>query len=83
MKIQVTQEHINAGKQHSSTSCPVALALKDAFPQEKISVGYHTVINWPRGRATIDIPPEVTESIISFDAIKQMEPFEFEFDPGW
>jgi hypothetical protein len=83
MNIQVTQSHIDKGKPHSSCLCPVALAIQEVYPNEKISVGYSVVINWPRERSVATLPREVTERITTFDAIQQMEPFEFEFDPGW
>lgn len=39
VNLKVTQEHINKGKRHIHSSCPVALALKDVFRKEYECIG--------------------------------------------
>lgn len=43
MKIKVTQEHINKGRPGSGSSCPIALAIKDALNAPVVFVVHASV----------------------------------------
>lgn len=82
MKIRVTKEHIKKGKPEACSSCPVALALKEAFPE-----AHHTMagpsqlglMDEDQGFTRLwDTPLIVREFITRFDSNKPVEPFEFE-----
>lgn len=87
MKIQVTAEHILKGNCGSETSCPVALAIKDACPEiERLEVDSRNIcaIGWSRMT-----PEHVSKFVRIFDTyharppelrFHRVEPFEFELD---
>ena len=74
MKIKVTQEHIHNGTPGDSECCPIALAVKEIFPNNHISVCKDCV--------AIDDDACNTEAISwfidDFDRFLDVEPFEFE-----
>ncbi len=80
MKITVTAEHIAKGKIKACRECPVALAIRECFPDTEdfyIVVG-NTFVNIHRKEYIL--PEEVSMYIRAFDAGKSILPFEFELD---
>jgi hypothetical protein len=90
MRIKVKAKHIKEGKQCSTKTCPVALALRDAGYQH-IEVGSETVeIKMRKGKKvdhfTGTLPKRAVRFIDKFDRanetdrkkmISQFKPFEF------
>lgn len=81
MKITVTQEHIDQGRENLKThnwipsSCPVAMAVKARFPNaEYVSVGLRILAI---DNTNFYISPTARKAISKFDDTKQMEPFSF------
>ena len=87
MRIQVTQEHIDRGREAIPNRapcyvCPVAQALIDAGYQE-VSVGQFEAYWWmpDEGRTAIAYLPEVASDWISaFDDGLHVEPFSIDLD---
>jgi hypothetical protein len=78
MKIEVTQEDIDRGIPEDPTSCPVARAVRRAFPDAKqIGVDYGEVVvddnEWIVNAGTAIF-------IEDFDRGDKVEPFVFELD---
>ena len=79
MLVKVERKHIEGGKLGSWTSCPVALALRDA------GVGLRVV--YPRqvlleDGTTVNLPRNAFEFIYQFDTGElknRLKPFDFEF----
>ena len=84
MRIQVTTEHVRAGKRRCSDACPVALACQAAGLDAE--VGEHlTYFYRKNGRVeTVAMPPEVTRFVQAFDwacpSVEPVQPFAFELD---
>ena len=80
MVIQVTQEHINRGVREHCRSCPVALAVNEAFGVTNAEVNLlWIVIN--RGKSSerhYEFPLHVQRRIARFDRNQPMYPFQFE-----
>jgi len=74
-QIAVTAEHIDQGKLGDPSKCPVALALREHFPDATISVLCDDM--WI-GEWTGTTPSEVAAFIDAFDHSLFVEPFEFE-----
>lgn len=74
-QITLTQEDIKNGFAGSSTSCPVALALRRAFPEDGIQVdGVSLII----GDHEIDVTDAVGYFIENFDSGDEpVKPFTF------
>jgi hypothetical protein len=85
--INVTAEHIAAGERENCERCPVALAIRDAFPHlvyievapEGISISLRGADIWGL-KAHVDVAREVQEFIRAFDSGEPVEPFTFELD---
>ncbi len=77
VKVQVTQAHIDKGTRFNTNSCPVALALRDAF-NEKCSVFSFIHIH---GYEFAQTPSSVFRRIQKFDKNTEMTPFDFEINP--
>lgn len=79
--IAVTRKHINKGDRGECTSCPVALALLDAFPEAKrVSVDQDDlVVTYPNGSAkSYCVPRSVSRFINKFDNQGRVaQPFRF------
>lgn len=76
--INVTAEDIAAGEQRECDFCPIALALRDAFPDARvISVSPDSV---DLDGIEIDLPDIAVEFIHAFDGGEGGEPFSFELD---
>ena len=84
-KIRVTQRHIDSGVSGGSTSCPVALAVREVLGVDAdVSVGSYTLGYRPKNRLDyrlLDLPTRVTDFISRFDKGLEVDPFEFEL-PG-
>ena len=85
--INVTAEHIARGERENCERCPVALAIRDAFPDlAYIEVAPEGIGIGPPGadiygiEAHIDVPREVQEFIWDFDDSGRGEPFSFDLD---
>lgn len=76
MLIHVTQEHIDRASQHIDR-CPVALAIIEVYPIEKIAVGTSSLFF---GKRIIKLPSNVVDRIFNYDLTKTMEPFSFELE---
>ena len=78
MKIQVTQQHIDNGVRGSTTSDPVALAMKSAGLEKPwVSPAY---LAWRKDNKDYSVlaPESVLEFLKRFDNGLPSEPFEFE-----
>ena len=80
--VSVTAEHMANGFPGDCTSCPVALAVEDAFPQATgVTVG-HRYISIDDGGQTVCliIADDVQDLIHDIDAGDYVEPFSFDLD---
>jgi hypothetical protein len=75
MKITVTEQHIEQGKQASQCFCPVALAIREATGIDQLCVLSIGVI-FKTG--SVNLPEEASNFVLDFDAGQAVEPFEFE-----
>lgn len=67
MKIDVTHEHINAGKRKCLTKCPVALAIKEQLGVRGVKVGDRIINIGPPHRISVRTPDVVENFISAFD----------------
>ena len=82
MKIDVLQFDLLAGLPRDSCRCPIALALKRAFPGKTVAVSREEILLDDK---TFNVSKAVAEFIMDFDATKdpdeewdELEPFSFE-----
>lgn len=82
MRIEVTQQDIDNGKQCSACHCPIALALF-RLTGDGWKVSYFRAENPDGGRAIL--PPEAERFAKRFDAIGAcgVKPFAFELPGDW
>lgn len=81
MKIKVTQEHIDRGTKKACSTCPVALALREATGMEcEVST---TIAFLPNNDNGIPLPIDAKDFIRRFDAGTLVQPFEFELPIPW
>lgn len=76
-KIKVTQDHIKRGKRGKSSSCPVALAVRDYMKGYKggtITVDGAGVWIGPH---SFTCPRSVGRFVSDFDAGREVKPFTF------
>jgi hypothetical protein len=80
MIIRVKQKHIKNGSDDAE-NCPIALALKEAFPLSRFSVGLKNIYRF-LPRRTIRITPtrSVVRFIKKFDDGKKVTPFNFKYN---
>jgi hypothetical protein len=76
MRIKVLTRHIRKGIRGSNCSCPIALALNEAYKTTDIRV----MFSWAHiGDLIIDLPRKAVKFIKDFDKKKSsVKPFEFE-----
>jgi hypothetical protein len=76
--VSVTAEHITKGFARDCERCPVALAIRDAFP----AVAHVTVTGLyvRMGIREHEMPAEVQQFTWAFDTGQPIEPFTFELD---
>ena len=80
MKIQVTQEDIDAGKQKDIHCCPLALAIKRATGKEiQVVTDYFDLVT-ENDTQTYELPEIAANFRRDFDHCLTVEPFEFELD---
>lgn len=80
MRIQVTKEDVAAGLPVDAFSCPVALALRRAFPRLDVGVGHNTL---HVGRSRLILPPRAQRFVGNFDMTMPwpwVRPFSFDLD---
>jgi len=81
MLVKVTQEHIDKGTVRDSSSCPIALALKETF---KVDFALATQYNLQVGQFPenliflVPTPIKAINFMDAFDTESSCEPFEFE-----
>lgn len=82
MLIEVTQEHIDAGKRAECGSCPVALAFKEAFPNRMVRAGYGVLQAYQWGAYVFKArtPLDVQLFMLEFDEGRPVQPFTFEVE---
>ena len=75
--IKVTQEDIDKATPASCCYCPIARALRRAFPRRRVAVGpiFITV-----GRERAYPPVKACEFITAFDSGRTVKPFSFKLD---
>ena len=74
-KVNITQSHILSGRKGACRFCPIALALKDAFPESTVHVqGFYFTIDGVQFQS----PKEVVNFISDFDSGLPVRPFSFE-----
>jgi hypothetical protein len=83
--VSVTAGHIAKGVRDSCWLCPVALAVKEAFPDAElvaVDSAHITMGGGPLrgGRTEIDLPDAATRFIEAFDLGDPVGPFTFELD---
>lgn len=76
-RIEVTTRHIRSATPGESDQCPIALALKQAFPGIRILV-FGTVAIF--GERAIRLPDCCNSYAINFDETGEMPEFGFLFD---
>ncbi len=74
MKITVTKTHIAKGYRTVPARCPVALALRAAFPEFRVRVGSFSV---EIDHLEYSLPTKVCDFIFDFDAKFPVKPFSF------
>jgi hypothetical protein len=80
MKIQVTQQHIDAGQKGSCTKDPVALALKEATGKEVWASPSYLVWWEDEIRKNVATPFKVYEFMRAYDNNEPVKSFEFELE---
>lgn len=84
MKIRVTKRHIKAGHKGSETSCPIALAVREAIKKtclpkflrsKSVVVGPDISIG---NGMSMQHTAEISAFIDAFDAGKEVKPFIFD-----
>jgi len=83
MKKKLTQDHIDKGTRGMMNLCPLALCLKEVYPQCKILVDVETVdktkyvpnVTVNDEWVEFDDPDKVADFIIRYDASKAVKPF--------
>lgn len=83
--VSVTAEHIAEGEREQCETCPVALAVKDAFPGALlVSVNGWTIRICFRDRdVLVRLADEAGDWIAAFDNCCPVSPFTFEIEiPG-
>lgn len=74
MKITVTAKHIKNGKPKKVSVCPIALSLKEQFPNKRICVeGYVIHI----GNLSFSVSERARKFILKFDQKLPVKPFTF------
>lgn len=71
--IKVTKKHIQKGGKYYN-DCPVALAIKDVFPDKTVSVDGMYIFVTPKN---IKCPRSVSRFVNRYDDEKSVKPFNF------
>ena len=96
MKIQVKQEHIDAGESFVGSKCPVALALNESINIEGKSFFVDPNVTYVRdiyffpsflsitdAEFSFNNLDSVSDFVRKFDNGEQVEPFEFDMNSGF
>ena len=81
MQINVTQEDIDRGIPQCALSCPVARAVRAAFPTALYATATHMFISILNDTNTFqhwNTPESVSEFVKTFDNLQDVQPFSFE-----
>jgi hypothetical protein len=73
MMIQVSPDNIRKGKRCDSSLCPVALAVREQFPNKMVTVGLQILIGCTGYRLT----KRVRKIVADYDSLQDMKPFKF------
>jgi hypothetical protein len=77
MKVRVLRKHIEEGKPQSATSCPIALALREATGCKKVEVsGFNDITV---GGVSFETSRSADAFIREFDAQRPVKPFTLDF----
>lgn len=74
MMIELTEEHINKGEVESGHYCPIALAIKERIPDERVIVGY---ITSTVGDKSYALDKTASQFIQNFDSGRTVNPIVF------
>lgn len=77
VKVKVTQAHINEGKKHEPSSCPIALAITDATGEQWCAGTTYVRRCTQQLELGIRLPPSVMAFIETFDLGQPVKPFAF------
>jgi len=80
--VSVTAEHIAEGVPGDACACPVAFAVRDAFPHaQDVTVGDLYISMYDRGQSRLLIMPADVRALIgAIDRNRAVDPFTFELD---
>jgi len=73
VKVNVTQDHIDNGIDHICILCPIALAIKDLFPNNIVTVSNAVQIDFCK----YALPLKALRFINQFDRGESVKPFSF------
>jgi hypothetical protein len=73
--IKVLQHHIELGTRSNAFWCPIALAIREQYTPERVSVGMQIYVDNDSWGMT---PQEALDFICSFDRGNTVFPFEFD-----
>lgn len=79
MKIQVTQEDIDAGNRCNACYCPIALAIAREVNQTVFIDGKDWYVSWKKNLRG-PLSQEAQDFVSLFDCGGAVKPFEFEID---
>ena len=77
MIVNVTEKHIADGVRLDCLRCPVALAMRDAFPQSKLTIDAWSLLVDNDRRET---SKQIRMFMKDFDFRRNPQPFSFDFD---
>ncbi len=81
VRVDVTQECIDAGDPSNSKTCPVAYAANQIDHLHRVEVNPYIIeFVYLDQHYLIDLPMEAVEFIHQFDSGKYVEPFSFEIE---
>lgn len=88
MIVSIEQKHIDAGEIYSAYECPIALAVRDQYPDfQSVTVtpdDLYIGISLKHGTSEMfDMPDEASAFVRDFDKGKAVQPFTFEAKKLW
>jgi hypothetical protein len=76
--IEVRQDHIDKGLKKNCHSCPVALAVKEKFPNwRQISINGFDLYHGYFDIKCVELPVKVYNFVGNFDSGRPVKPFKF------
>lgn len=76
IKVRVTRKHIKGGVQKNCARCPIALALRDVFPEGSVSV---SKVDGTVGETHFSLSARAQKFIAAFDSGRKVKPATFIF----